>query len=172
MEALEAARVQSRAMPPAVWLQDLPVCFPTRPCADYPPYEADVINLTSTLTPASPAITGGCFIVLGVVLVLVALGLRQHLNRSRPSLWLVALSAGLTLSGLLVASIVDIRFSAVSAIYGLQGSGGPDFYGSWWLVSLAGQAMTLAGLVALVVTATVAVLRLAAAVATTSTNRT
>ena len=149
------------------WAQDLPVCFPARPCADYPPYEADVINLTSSLTPASPAIAGGCFVVLGVALLLVALGLRPHPQRGRPSLGLVALSAAVTLLGMLIASIAALRFSAISAIYGLQGSGGPDFYGSWWLVNRAGQAMTAAGLVALIVTATVAILRLRAAVART-----
>lgn len=154
------------------WARDLQVCLPARPCADYPPYEADLINLTFSLTPSSPAIAIGCFAALGIALLLVALGLRPHSQRQRPGLGPVALSATVTLLGLLIAGITDLRFTAISAIYGLEGSGGPDFDGSWWLVNLAGQAMTAAGLIALLVTATVAVLRLRATISTTPSDDT
>jgi hypothetical protein len=40
-------------------LHDLPVCFPGRPCKEFTPVGADIINLTSTLTPASGAIEIG-----------------------------------------------------------------------------------------------------------------
>ena len=139
-------------------VQDLPVCFPARPCADFPPGVADVINFTTALTPATPAIAAACFLVLGATLVLVAYGLRPH--RPRLGLWVVAVPAALTVIGLVVSDAVGVRSDAIAAIYGLEGSGGPDFYGSWWLVDLAGEAMATAGLVALIVVAIVAVVRL------------
>lgn len=126
----------------AAWVQDLPVCFPTRPCADFPPGVADVINFTTALTPLSPAIALGCFVLLGVALGLVALGLvafglwPRRIARPRLGLWVIALSATLTVLGLGISGALSARFNAISAIYGLQGSAGPDFYGSWWLVDL------------------------------------
>lgn len=147
----------------SAWLQDLPVCFPARPCVDYSPFEADAINITSGLTPASQAIAVGCFAVLGVALVLVLLGLRPHPRRSGPGLWVVALSTALLLVGVIVATVVDLRLTAISAIYGLEPPGGPVglvLFGSWSLVGLAGEAMAAAGTAGLVTTATVAIVRL------------
>ena len=150
----------STSAPQYVWVQGLPVCFPQRPCADYSPYEADVINLTTSLTPASQAIAIAIFVVAGVGLVLIAIGLQQTPRHPTPGPWSVVVSTALLVIGAVVASVVDLRSSAILAAYGLQGSAGPDFYGSWWLVSLAGEAMAAAGLAALVTIALVAIVRL------------
>lgn len=139
-------------------LQDLPVCFPDRPCVDYPPYEADGINLTSGLTAASEAIAIACFAVLAVAVLLVVLGLRSR--RLGPSLAVVGLSATLVATGAVVAGLVDLRLGAISAIYGWEGPGSPDLYGSWWLVGMAGHVMAFAGFVGLVTAALFAIVRL------------
>lgn len=141
-----------------VWPQDLPVCFPDRPCVDYSPYEADAINLTSNLTAASCAIAIECFVVLGIAILLLMAGLRSR--RAGPSVAVVALSTALVLGGLALAIVVDLRLSAISSIYGLEGPGGRDLFGSWDLVSVAGEAMTVAGLIGLITAALVAIVRL------------
>lgn len=152
------------AGPQALRVQDLPVCFPTRPCADFPPEVADVINFTTALTPLSPAIALGCFVLLGVALGLVVFELwPRRTPQSHLSLGVIALSATLPVLGLGISGALSARFNAISAIYGLRGSAGPDFYGSWWLVDLAGEAMAAAGLMALVIVAVIAVLRLKSA---------
>lgn len=148
------------AGPQDPWVQDLPVCFPNRPCADFPPGVADVINFTTALTPLSPAIALGCFVLLGVALGLVVFGLwPRRAPRPRLSLGVIALLATSSVLGLVISGALSERFNAISAIYGLQGSAGPDFYGSWWLVDLAGEAMVGAGLMTLVIVAVIAVQR-------------
>lgn len=108
------------AGPQAPWVQDLPVCFPTRPCADFPPGVADVINFTTALTPLSPAIALGCFVLLGVSLGLVVFGLwPRRTPRPRLSLGVIALSAALTVLGLAISGALSARFNAISSIYGL-----------------------------------------------------
>jgi hypothetical protein len=139
----------------AVWTHDLPVCFPGHPCVDYSPLAADAINITSELTPVSQTIAVGCFAVLGLALLLVAFGLRPQVRR--PRLWVVALSTGLVLVGTCVESLAHLRLSAISVIFGLEGPGRPALCGSWHLVGLAGRAMTVAGVGALTITATIAV---------------
>ncbi len=141
-----------------MWTQDIPVCFPDRRCVDFSPFEADAINLTSGLTAASLGIAIGCFAVLGVALVLMVLGLRSR--RPGPSLSVVALAMALVVGGVVVAAVVDLRFSAISAIYGLEGPGSPDLFGSWWLVGLAGEVTAAAGFIGLATAASVAIMRL------------
>jgi hypothetical protein len=139
----------------AVWTHDLPVCFPGHPCVDYSPLAADAINSTSALTPVSQTIAVGCFAVLGLALLLVAFGLRPQVRR--PHLWVVALSTGLVVVGAFVEELAALRLDAISAIFGLEGPGSPDLYGSWVLVERAGGAMAVAGVGALAITAAIAV---------------
>lgn len=47
--------------------------------------------------------------------------------------------------------------AAPSHIFGLEGPGSPDLYGSWLLIGLAGKAMAVAGVASLPITATFAV---------------
>ena len=144
-------------LPPA---QDLPVCFPGRPCMDFTPLGADVINLTSALTPASQAIEIGCLIALGLGLVAVVLGLRSRPIQPGPSPWLVVLSAALLLLGSAATSAVDNRFGAISLIYGPDPGAISALIGSWPEVRLAGDALALLGILALITTASLATVRL------------
>lgn len=137
---------------------DIPVCFPGHPCVDYSPLEADAINISSGLTPVSQAMAVVCLAVLGVALLLILFGLQPR--ASRPRLWVVALSAALVLIGVVVAAVAELRLSAIAEIFGLEGPGSPDLYGSWSLVAFAGEAMAVAGAGALTMTATIAVNRL------------
>lgn len=135
--------------------QDLPVCFPGHSCVSYSPLQADAINITSTLTPLSLAIAIGCFAALGLGLVLVVLGLRPQVRR--PHLWVVALATALVVAGAFVESVAGLRLDAIAQIFGLEGPGSPDLYGSWVLVGAAGRAMTVAGVASLAITASIAV---------------
>ena len=139
----------------SAWTHDLPVCFPGHSCVYYSPLSADVINATSALTPISQAIAVGCFTTLGLALVLVMFGLRPQVRR--PHLWVVALSTALVLTGSFVETLADLRLDAISRIFGLEGPGSPELYGSWLLIGLAGKAMAVSGVSSLVITATIAV---------------
>lgn len=139
----------------SAWTRDLPVCFPGHSCVDYSPLTADAINVTSALTPVSQAIAIGCFVALGLALVMVVFGLRPGVRR--PHLWVVALTTALILVGAFVETLANLRLDAISRIFGLEGPGSPDLYGAWLLVGLAGKAMAVAGVASLVVTATIAV---------------
>lgn len=139
----------------STWTHDLPVCFPGHSCVYYSPLSADAINITSHLTPISGAIAIGCFALLGLALLLVAYGLRPQVRR--PHLWVVAVGTALVLAGALVETLAHLRLDAISRIFGLQGPGSPDLYGSWLLIGLAGKAMAVAGVASLAITATIAV---------------
>jgi len=135
--------------------RDLPVCFPGHSCLYYSPLSADAINVTSALTPISRAIAVGCFAALGLALVLVVFGLRPQVRR--PHLWVVGLAIALVLAGGFVETLAGLRLDAISRIFGLEGPGSPELYGSWLLIGLAGKAMTVAGVASLAITATIAV---------------
>ncbi|GAA4754720.1 hypothetical protein GCM10025783_29780 [Amnibacterium soli] len=139
----------------SAWTHDLPVCFPGHSCVYYSPLSADAINVTSNLTPISGAIAIGCFAVLGLALLLVVYGLRPQVRR--PHLWVVALGTALVLAGAFVETLAHLRLDAISRIFGLEGPGSPDLYGSWLLIGLAGKAMAVAGVASLAITATIAV---------------
>lgn len=132
-------------LPGLVWTQDLPVCFPGRPCVDYVPLGADVINATSALTPVSEAIAIGCFVLLGVALVLVALALRPQPRRLGPSPWLLVQSTTLFLIGVVAASAANARLDATSSISGPEGAPAPSLIGSWPSIGLVGDAIALLG---------------------------
>jgi hypothetical protein len=158
----EAKRRGSRQIRPvtaqgaaSAWTHDLPVCFPGHSCVYYSPLSADAINVTSNLTPISGAIAIGCFAALALALLLVVYGLRPQLRR--PHLWVVALGTALVLAGAFVETLAHLRLDAISRIFGLEGPGSPDLYGSWLLIGLAGKAMAVAGVASLAITATIAV---------------
>jgi hypothetical protein len=121
---------------------------------------ADVINMTSALTPLSQAIAVGLFVALAVGLVLALLGLAGTKLRPGPSPWLVVLSSALFIIGAVAASAVSTRFGAISLLYGTEGPPDVDLVASWPLVRIAGDAVALLGLVTLAVTASVATVRL------------
>lgn len=142
------------------WTQDLPVCFPDRPCMDFTPIGADVINATSALTPVSRAIEIACLIVLGLGLVLIVLGLRPRPNRPGPSPWLIVLSVALLLLGVIATAAVNSRFGAISLIYGPDPGAISALVGSWPEVRLVGNSLAVLGVIGLTATASSATILL------------
>jgi hypothetical protein len=117
---------------------------------------ADAINVTSALTPISRAIAVGCFATLGLALALIVFGLRPQVRR--PQLWVVALSTAPVATSAVVERLAGLRLGAISWIFGVEGPSGPDLYGSWPLIEMAGKAMAVAGVAGLAITATIAII--------------
>ena len=145
-------------------LRDLPVCFPGRRCVDFVPAEADLVSLTSALTPKSPAIAAGCFAALGASIVLVGLGLRVQWRGPGVRPWLVVTVTALLLIGFGITTVVDLWFGAVSSVYsnvwGQPSAPAPSsLAGSWRSVLVAGHAMEIVAVAVIAVLATVAATR-------------
>lgn len=146
------------------WVRDLPVCFPGRSCVDEPPLGADLINLTSALTPASPAIAAVCFTAVGASLVLIVLGLRLQWRGRGVRPWLLLLAMALVPAGVFTVWAIGGLLATSSSIYG-GADGRPSaltpssLTGSWPLVQSAGSVMVALGAVALFVMLNTAAIR-------------
>lgn len=146
------------------WTQDLPVCFPGRPCVDFVPAGADLAYAASALTPLSPAIAAGCFAVLGAALVLVGLGLKLQWSGPGVRPWLVVMLTALLLVGLSVTTFVDVWFGSISAVYSdvygqPSAAAPPSLAGSWHSVLAAGHSMEILAVAAIGVLVIVAAVR-------------
>lgn len=146
------------------WVRDLPVCFPGRSCVDEPPLGADLINLTSALTPASPAIAAVSFAAVGASLVLIVLGLRLQWRGRGLRPWVLLLSMALVPAGVFTVWAIGGLLATIGAIYG--GADGtpsaltpPSLTGSWPLVESAGTVMAALGAAALFVMLNTAAIR-------------
>lgn len=143
---------------------DVPVCLPGRHCVDLVPAGGHLAHATVALTPDSPAIAAGCFILLGAALVLVALGLRLQWRGPGVRPWLVVVVAALLLVGFGITTAVDLWFGTVSEIYSnafgeLATPPPPSLFGAWPSVLAAGHAMEALAVGAIAVLVTVARIR-------------
>ena len=64
------------------------MCFPGHACLNEIRVGASLINVTSALTPSSPAIAAACFTAIGASLLLVGLSLKLQWRRFGVRPWL------------------------------------------------------------------------------------
>ncbi|RIX31085.1 hypothetical protein D1781_06865 [Amnibacterium setariae] len=135
-------------------VRDLPLCFPGRACVDVPPGGAQAMYLVAGLTPASAGIAAALWLGLGVALVIVVAGLRQHWRGQGLRPRAVLLAVALVLGGLILAWLMRGWLGEAALAYG--GADGRAaapvpavVIGSWPLVRSAAVAGVALGVLAL-----------------------
>lgn len=137
-----------------VRLRDLPVCVPMRACVEESPYGADLMNLTSALTPVSAAIAATCWAVIGFSFVLIVLGLRLQWQGHGVRPWALVLPIVLVIGGIITVWSTGAWTAEVVSVYGGADGRPPapvpsDLIDSWPLVEAAGVVAIILGALAL-----------------------
>jgi hypothetical protein len=133
---------------------DLPLCFPERACVDVPPGGAQAMYLISDVTSASPGIAAAVWAGLGVSLVLIGAGLRQHRRGFGLRAWLMLLAIALVVCGAALAWSMNGWLGEAGLVYG-GGDGRParplpsSVVSSWPLVQSGARAGMALGATAL-----------------------
>ena len=152
------------AVPQQAWVQDLPVCLPSRLCVYESPATAPLIQATSALTPFSPVLAAAFFAVTGFALFTVVVCLKQQWRGRGVSGWLVLLAAALLLFGVGASWAVRGRLAVILAIFNGEDGQAPapvpsSLIGAWPAVLASSHAMVILGGLTVIAMLTIGLLR-------------